>query len=82
MAKVTVAATQFACGADSPANIDKAEAPVRRARRADADIVLLQELFATPYSARTRRHRSSRPPSRQRATRCWRAWAGSLPSSR
>jgi len=49
MAKVTVAATQFACGADSAANIDKAEALVRRARRAGAEIVLLQELFATPY---------------------------------
>ena len=49
MAKVTVAATQFACGADSAANIDKAEALVRRARHAGAEIVLLQELFATPY---------------------------------
>ncbi len=49
MATVTVAATQFACGSDSEANIAKAETMVRRAREKGADIVLLQELFATPY---------------------------------
>lgn len=49
MATVTVAATQFACGPDSEANIAKAEALVRRARDEGAEIVLLQELFATPY---------------------------------
>ena len=49
MRKVTLAATQFACGADSKANVDKAEALVRQAAANGAQIVLLQELFETPY---------------------------------
>jgi len=49
MREVTVAATQFACGADARANVDKAETMVRRAAAAGAKIVLLQELFETPY---------------------------------
>jgi N-carbamoylputrescine amidase len=47
--RVTVAATQFACGWDRAANIDRAESLVRRAARDGAQIVLLQELFETPY---------------------------------
>lgn len=47
--KVTVAATQFACGWDSQANIAKAEALVRRAAAGGAQIILLQELFEAPY---------------------------------
>jgi len=47
--KVTVAATQFACGWDIPANIARAESLVRRAAREGAQVVLLQELFETPY---------------------------------
>jgi N-carbamoylputrescine amidase len=47
--KVTVAATQFACGWDRDANIDHAEALVRRAAREGAQLILLQELFETPY---------------------------------
>jgi predicted amidohydrolase len=39
--KVTVTATQFACGPDRQANIDKAERMVRRAAAAGANIVLL-----------------------------------------
>lgn len=46
---VTVAATQMACDWDVAANLDRAEALVRRAHAAGAEIVLLQELFATPY---------------------------------
>jgi N-carbamoylputrescine amidase len=46
---VTVAATQFACGWDLPANLDRAERLVREAHARGARIVLLQELFATPY---------------------------------
>jgi N-carbamoylputrescine amidase len=46
---VTVAATQFACGWDLPANLDRAERLVRQAHRQGAQIILLQELFATPY---------------------------------
>jgi len=49
MATVSLAATQFASSPESEANIAKAEAMVRRARREGAQIVLLQELFATPY---------------------------------
>jgi N-carbamoylputrescine amidase len=49
MRKVTVAATQFACSWDLAANADKAEALVRRAAADGAQVVLIQELFATPY---------------------------------
>jgi len=47
--KVTVAATQFACGWDIPGNIARAESLVRRAAQDGAQVVLLQELFETPY---------------------------------
>jgi N-carbamoylputrescine amidase len=47
--KVTVAATQFACGWDRQQNIDHAEALVRQAARDGAQVILLQELFETPY---------------------------------
>lgn len=46
---VTLAATQMACGTDFPANLDKAEAMVRAAAARGAQVVLLQELFETPY---------------------------------
>lgn len=46
---VRVAATQMRCGADTAANLARAEAAVRRAAAEGAHIVLLQELFATPY---------------------------------
>ena len=46
---VTVAATQFACGWDRQQNIERAEALVRRAAGEGAQVVLLQELFETPY---------------------------------
>ncbi|MCY1127159.1 N-carbamoylputrescine amidase [Frigidibacter sp. RF13] len=49
MSKVTVAATQFACSWNLPANLDRAEGLVRRAAAEGANVVLLQELFATPY---------------------------------
>ena len=49
MRKVTVAATQFACSWDLAANADKAEALVRRAAADGAQVVLIQELFASPY---------------------------------
>jgi N-carbamoylputrescine amidase len=47
--KVTVAATQFACGWDIDSNIAQAEKLVRRAASDGAQIILLQELFETPY---------------------------------
>ena len=46
---MTLAATQFACSWDIPANLDTAERLVREAAGRGAQIVLLQELFATPY---------------------------------
>jgi N-carbamoylputrescine amidase len=47
--EVTLAATQSACTWDIPANLDAAERLVREAAGRGAQIVLLQELFATPY---------------------------------
>ncbi len=47
--RVTVAATQFACGWDRQQNMDRAEALVRQAARDGAQVILLQELFETPY---------------------------------
>ncbi len=47
--QVTVAATQFACSWDLSANLICAEALVREAAGRGAQLVLLQELFATPY---------------------------------
>lgn len=49
MRNVTIGVTQFACSWDLPANLDRAEALVRRAAGAGAQVILLQELFATPY---------------------------------
>ncbi|HEX9790394.1 MAG TPA: nitrilase-related carbon-nitrogen hydrolase, partial [Kiloniellales bacterium] len=49
MTHVTVAATQMACTWDREANIAGAEALVREAAAQGAQIVLLQELFETPY---------------------------------
>ncbi|WP_431299375.1 N-carbamoylputrescine amidase [Tabrizicola sp. BL-A-41-H6] len=46
---LTVAATQFACSWDLPANADRAEALVRQAAAKGAGMVLVQELFAAPY---------------------------------
>ncbi|MQP64020.1 N-carbamoylputrescine amidase [Niveispirillum sp. SYP-B3756] len=49
MRQVTVAATQFACSWDRAANIAKAEAMIRAAHAQGAQIILIQELFETPY---------------------------------
>lgn len=46
---VTVAATQFACSWDRDANIATAERLVREAAGRGAQVILLQELFETPY---------------------------------
>jgi N-carbamoylputrescine amidase len=47
--EVTVAALQFACGWDVDANIATAERLVRQAANKGAQIILIQELFETPY---------------------------------
>lgn len=49
MRKVTVAATQMACSWEVGDNLDRAEALVRGAAREGAEVILLQELFETPY---------------------------------
>ena len=49
MSKVIVAATQMSCSWDIDANIAKAESLVRQAAGAGGQIILLQELFETPY---------------------------------
>jgi N-carbamoylputrescine amidase len=46
---VTLAATQMACSWDIRANVDTAEALVRAAAGHGAHVVLLQELYETPY---------------------------------
>jgi N-carbamoylputrescine amidase len=47
--EVSVAALQFACGWDIDANIATAERLVRQAAKEGARIILIQELFETPY---------------------------------
>jgi N-carbamoylputrescine amidase len=47
--QVTVAATQMACGWDRAANIANAERLVRDAAARGAQVILIQELFETPY---------------------------------
>jgi N-carbamoylputrescine amidase len=49
MRKITLAATQFACSWDLRANLNAAEAAVRQAAGQGAQVICLQELFATPY---------------------------------
>ncbi|WP_310831099.1 N-carbamoylputrescine amidase [Paenibacillus pedocola] len=49
MRKVKVAATQMSCSGDIDENIRKAEVLVREAASQGAQIILLQELFETPY---------------------------------
>jgi N-carbamoylputrescine amidase len=47
--KVTVAATQFACSGDRAANLANAERTIRAAAKQGANVILIQELFETPY---------------------------------
>jgi len=49
MPTLTVAATQMACSDDHAANLNRAEALVREAAERGAGLILLQELFETPY---------------------------------
>ena len=49
MRKVTLAATQFACTGDRAANVARAKELVRAAAGQGANVILLQELFETPY---------------------------------
>ena len=47
--KVTVAATQMASGPDREANIENAEKLIRQAAKQGANVILIQELFESPY---------------------------------
>jgi len=49
MRNVNVAATQMSCSGSIEDNIGKADALVREAAKKGAQIILLQELFETPY---------------------------------
>ena len=49
MSKLTVAATQMACSWDRDANVARAEKLIREAAGRGANVVLIQELFETPY---------------------------------
>jgi len=49
MRNVTIAATQMACGKNAAENIARAEKLVREAAGQGAQIILIQELFETPY---------------------------------
>jgi N-carbamoylputrescine amidase len=49
MSTVTVAATQFACTWDRDANVATAEKLIREAAGRGAQVILIQELFETPY---------------------------------
>ncbi len=49
MRKVVVAATQMSCSEEIEKNIEKADKLVREAAAKGANIILLQELFETPY---------------------------------
>ena len=49
MSMVTVAATQMACSWDREANVARGERLIRQAAERGAQIILLQELFETPY---------------------------------
>src|SRR6202030_2487883 len=49
MSMVTVAATQMACYWDRDANVARAEKLIREAAARGANVILIQELFETPY---------------------------------
>lgn len=55
MREIAVAVTQMACGPDRARNVERADALVREAAAAGAQIVLLQELFETPYFCQEQR---------------------------
>ena len=56
MRLLTIATTQMPCTWDLPSNLDRAEQLVRDAAAKGAQVILLQELFATPYFCIEQRH--------------------------
>lgn len=78
---VSVAAVQLACDWDADRNIARAEALVREAAAGGAQIILLPELFETPYFCieQDARHLSlARPMAESRAVRHFAAVAREL----
>jgi len=57
MSLLRIATTQMPCTWDLPANLDRAEQLVRQAAAKGAQVILLQELFATPYFCIEQDHR-------------------------
>lgn len=57
MNPLTVATTQMPCTWDLPGNLERAEQLVREAAARGAQVILLQELFATPYFCIEQQHR-------------------------
>lgn len=55
--KVTVAATQMACSWDIDENVAKAESMINEAADAGAQVILIQELFETPYFCIDNQHK-------------------------
>jgi N-carbamoylputrescine amidase len=53
MQSITFAAVQFSCSEDRDANIGTAERLIREAARAGAEVVVIPELFETPYFCAT-----------------------------
>ena len=49
MSMLSVAATQMTCSWDLPANLQRAEKLIREAAAQGAQVILIQELFQTPY---------------------------------
>ena len=56
MRLLTIATTQMPCTWDLPSNLERAEQLVRDAAAKGAQVILLQELFATPYFCIEQRH--------------------------
>lgn len=81
MATVTLAATQMACSWDLDENIQKAEEQVILAAEDGAQIILLQELFQTPYFCIEKDHgfhRYAKPLATDRAVQHFAALARTL----
>ena len=57
MCRLIVATTQMPCTWDLPGNLERAEQLVREAAARGAQVILLQELFATPYFCIEQQHR-------------------------
>jgi N-carbamoylputrescine amidase len=79
--RVTVAATQFSCDWNVDANIAKAERHVREAAAQGAQIILLPELFETPYfciEQDSRHLKLATPTNESRAVKHFRAIAREL----